>query len=461
MNNQREYILNYEKEIQEIDSKIVDITAQRQLMENELVELQENQRKTDREIGKIERDLEEDNRLSSNFEKELINHKDNQIEFMRKITELKNKITSIRINYENIEKRQEGLEAQAENYRSSLAINATTIEALNMEKEKISKEISEHEYKAKELKKEFLGINKLISDKDNVLKDLTQKNHKAEANYNLLLNLEKNFEGYNRAVKALMSHIEEGKIPEMKGKTYLLGNIIKVPDGLESAIEIALGSAVSDIITHDDGTAKKLINYLKSNSLGRATFLPLNIIEGKKIRLNDEVIKTTGFKGIASDLVQYDNLFQSAVNHVLGRTIICDTMDNALIIAKKISYSYRIVTLLGDVVNPGGSLTGGSQQYKGSNVLGRKRELRDLNEKIGEFKRDIKFISDEINNLKVQQSDLDNTILNEKDLIHSKQIEITKIHGKISAIIEDTEKLKANLKITLQESQSIELKRVS
>lgn len=153
--------------------------------------------------------------------------------------------------------------------------------------------------------------------------------------------------------KALMMNIENNKIPVAKDKTFLLGNIIKVPDHLVDAIEVALGGAVSDIITEDENIAKALIEHLKVNNIGRATFLPLNIIEGKKIKVAEDITKMEGYIGIASELIGYKKNLKFAVNYVLGRTIICNDMDNALKIARRASFTFKIVTLAGDVVNPG------------------------------------------------------------------------------------------------------------
>lgn len=456
--NLRDYIAKYEKEKEEIASKISDISIQRNNLEEEFKKVQAEQFETDSGIKRLEVELEDINTGLNKSEDELTIHKEEQIELLRRITELKNEITSASINNENLNKRQEQLKLSYENQQSSMAINATTAEALEVEKSKVQDEIQEHEDKIKEYKKDIFSINKNISEKEKHYKDITINCNKLEASHSALINLERHYEGYNRSVKTLMLNIEEGKIPGVKNMTYLLGNVIKVPDGMETAVEIALGGAVSDIITEDDIIAKQLINHLKVNNLGRATFLPLNIIDGKKLKLNNDTVKLKGFIGIASEIVQYDSRFSSAVNYVLGRTVICDNMDNALNIAKNASYSFKIVTLSGDVVNPGGSLTGGSHQAKSTNILGRKREIKELSLKIEDVKGEIDLVGEELKALKKEQNELDHSILNERDQIHFKQIEITKIQGKINAILEDTEKLKHSIKITVQDIQAVDAK---
>ena len=458
ISNLKDYISKYEKEMQQISSKISEVIIEKGGLEEEFKSIRGEQLITDGGIKKLEAEIEEINNQITNTEEELLFHKEEQIELLRKITELKNEITTATINQDNLNKRQEQLKGSYENQQNALAINTTTAGALEQEKEKVQHEIECHEETIRDYRKLILNINKDISEKEKHYKDITINYNKLEAGRNALVNLEKHYEGYNRSVKSLMMDIENGKIGGVKDKTYLLGNVIKVPDGMETAIEIALGAAVSDIITEDDIIAKQLINHLKVNNLGRATFLPLNIIDGKKIKLNNEVLKLKGLIGIASDIVKYNDRFTSAVNYVLGRTIICDDMDNALSIARNTSYNFRIVTLSGDVVNPGGSLTGGSQQNRSNNVLGRKREIRDLNTKIEHLQKEITSAGEKLASLKKQQNEVDHSILNEKDQIHSKQIEIAKLQGKINAIVEDTDKLKQNMKLTIQEIQNAETK---
>jgi len=454
----RDYIERYEKEKEEIIEKLKVLNDQRNTLEIQLKEQQLDKNKNDERIKSLELLLEELNKEVNLGEENLNIYNQELIELLRRISEYKNEITSAKINKDNLFKRQDQLKTQYEGFNTSLAINATTVKALEDEQVKLQEEIVKGESRIKEYKRQIASLSKKYTDLEKIYKETSLITNRLEANHNALMNLEKHFEGYNRAAKSLMINIEDNKIPMAKGKTFLLGNIIKVPDHLVEAIEVALGGAVSDIITEDDNIAKTLIEHLKVNNLGRATFLPLNIIEGRKIKVAEDLTKMEGYIGIASDLIGYKEEFESAVNYVLGRTIICNDLDNALKIAKRASFSFKIVTLSGDIVNPGGSLTGGSQQKKSTNILGRKKEIKDLEKKIEEGKEKIKSLSVELESLKSQLKELDNSVLNEKDQIHFNQIDITKVQGRISAILEDSEKLKKNAKVIFQEIQSIEEK---
>ncbi len=227
--------------------------------------------------------------------------------------------------------------------------------------------------------------------------------------------------------------------------------IIKVKKEFETAMEIALGGAISNVITEDENKAKILINYLKKRSLGRATFLPLTTIQGRKAKINN-VTREDGFLGIASELINYDAKFSNIIDYVLGRTLVAKDMDSALKIAKKLNYSFKIVTLEGEVINPGGSLTGGSIKHRaGSSIISRKREIEETKKELEETKNTIEeFIGNILEN-KNKIKTLDEENLNIKDEIYYNNIEITKFTGKLNSIKEDTERLRSSLNISREE----------
>ncbi|MDT8716449.1 chromosome segregation protein SMC [Clostridium sp. 19966] len=456
INNLKEYISKYEADIRELKSSLQEQMLRKDSSEKELEINKQKQIYLNEQIKSLENSIVSVTGESENYEKEIENRKNDQVEIVRGITDLKNAVNASEINYDNIIKRQEQIKSVKEDYFNSLKINTLTLEGLRTEESNLHQKINDAEINIQSKRKELQKLTKLLAEKESIYKKIITDSHVIEANRNALINLEKNFEGYNRAVKILMGDIENSKIPQAKNNTFLLGEVIRVESKFETAMETAIGGAISNIITSEDSIAKVLINYLKANRLGRATFLPLNIIQAKKLQLDKNITSMSGYIGVASDLVKYENLFRAAIEYVLGRTIICDTLDNALNIAKKTSYSYRIVTLTGEVVNSGGSLTGGSAQYKGNNIIGRKREIEELGEKLTKVKEEIKILNDDNNKLKNDISKLDNEILNFKDEIHSNEIEITKLHGKISSIVKETDRLASSIKSSDTEMASLD-----
>lgn len=202
-----------------------------------------------------------------------------------------------------------------------------------------------------------------------------------QAHYQALKNLEDNLEGYNRGVRELLK-AKKNKHAFSQDLCGTVGELIQVKETYETAIEIALGQGIQNIVTLTENGAKEAVQYLKTNKLGRATFLPLDVIQGGKLTLPSAVTQDPGFLGIAVDLISFPEKYRKAMESLLGRIIIVTDMDAATGIARKMGYRARIVTLDGDQVNPGGSLTGGSLQKRGTNLLSRSREIQTLEEEI-------------------------------------------------------------------------------
>lgn len=202
-----------------------------------------------------------------------------------------------------------------------------------------------------------------------------------QAHYQALKNLEENLEGYNRGVRELLK-AKKNKHAFSQDLCGTVGELIQVKETYETAIEIALGQGIQNIVTLTENGAKEAVQYLKINKLGRATFLPLDVIQGGKLTLPLAITQDPGFLGIAVDLISFPEKYRKAMESLLGRIIIVTDMDAATGIARKMGYRARIVTLDGDQVNPGGSLTGGSLQKKGTNLLSRSREIQTLEEEI-------------------------------------------------------------------------------
>lgn len=204
-----------------------------------------------------------------------------------------------------------------------------------------------------------------------------------ESQMNLLRNLEEHYEGYTKSVKSLMTYLK-GASHHLAQKVHLVGEVITPKDGFAQALEVALGSQVNNIITPTDQDAKVLIEVLRARSFGRATFFPLNVIKGSKAKFPE--LRKGKLLGNLLDLVEYDSAFQGIAANLLGRIFVARNMEEALVSAKEMGYSYRIVTLDGDIINAGGSMTGGSIYKKSSGIFSRKKDLEDLITAHGELK---------------------------------------------------------------------------
>ena len=286
-----------------------------------------------------------------------------------------------------------GIKSNIQRYQTMLEQNSFRKASLNQKVLKIKSEEGIYEEEISKCKlhlenvsdeilqytKDITALEKSIKDTRLSLDNLTLKTSKLHEAYHVeksklesLINLAERYEGYGHSIKRVME--QKKSYPGIIG---VVADIIKTKKEYETAIETALGQSIQNIVTEDEQTAKDMIAYLKKNRFGRATFLPLTNITYSKTLHNHSVLKEKGVIGIASQLVEVDSKYHTLIGYLLGRIVVVDNIDNATIIAKKYQYSLRIVTLEGESLTPGGSISGGA--YKNvSNLLGRRREIEAL-----------------------------------------------------------------------------------
>ncbi|MBU5590844.1 chromosome segregation protein SMC [Clostridium sp. MSJ-4] len=444
------------KEIATLQNKLNVFEEEKINNEEKLVENQNNQSKLKEEIVNSEEHIKNLNEEFLELKKEINTLREDAIEILRDISEFKNQRSRIENDIDSLKVKKQQLKDYCDNYKNSLSINNTTSIMLIKEKDKFQYNIKNLEGDIKENKKQLIKLRNEINDLEVKIKEKSRSVTKLEANRNALINLENNYEGYNKSVKTLMSRIKKRELNIDSDKCWVLGDVINVSSDNEVAIEIALGGGISDIITDNENQAKYLIEYLKRNNLGRATFLPLNIIQGKEIALNNDIKSIEGYVGIASEIISFPDKFKNAIDYLLGRTIICKDMDSALKVAKRVNYKYKIVTLQGEVLNTGGALTGGSIYYKNTNIIGRKREIEQLKTDIEEHNIIIEKLNLQLINSKETYKDIDDNCLKLKDEIHYNYLEIAKIEEKILAMNSERERLNKSIATSEEEMALIE-----
>ncbi|EKQ53979.1 MULTISPECIES: chromosome segregation protein SMC [unclassified Clostridium] len=437
-------------ELDDIAVKIEQLNQNKRTLEVELENRIKDQSIKNEDIKKLQEDNSKSAAELKKIEEELKSLREGEFELLRSNSDIKNEITILNKDISLREEKRETLVSSISSLENNIVINLATYKDLSNDIENKKDKIKSLNFKIIEDKKKIGILSANLTKKENELRELNGTLTKLDANRAMLENLEKHYEGYNRSVKSLMESIQREKITAADD-TKVVGEIFSVDKKFEVAIEIALGAAISNVITKDEEIAKVLIGYLKKNNLGRATFLPLNIIRGKRLELDKNITGAKGYIGIASDVISYDEEYNNIMNYILGRTIICSDMDSALNIARIGKYSYKIVTLDGEVVNPGGALTGGSIKGKNSNVLGRKREIEELVQNISEKKEHYDELTKTVQALKEEIKNLDEEILNQRDAVHEKNIELTKKESELKGLQSDTDTLKRNLEITKEE----------
>ena len=305
------------------------------------------------------------------------------------------------------------------------------------------------------LVKENQTLQESINNVKNTLRETNEKINQSASNIQILQNrkklledMQRDFEGYNYSVKKLM---QDSKInSELQQKIVgLVASCMTIPNGFETAIETALGGAVQDIITRNEEDAKYLINYLKKNNFGRATFLP---ISSMKVRLLNETelqtVRRNNTYGVASSIVKYDAELRTIFEALLGRTVVVENIDLAVNLAKQANFSFKIVTLDGDVLNPQGSMTGGSKKANTSNLLMRDNEIESINSQIAKM-------TDSFNEYKNSKATLESQLasLNSRSLALNDRIVVAQIESakqsqnleQLSVYVDELNKERINL----------------
>ncbi|MBP1888538.1 chromosome segregation protein [Clostridium moniliforme] len=438
-----------------INSKNTDLHKEKELLQKQLLNKKEEEKNINEEILKLEEKNKALNLKINNLEYELKTLKNNELELLRGNSNIKNKITEVKSNIKGKEERKDRIDSSLKNIDSNIKINRSSFNGLKLKIESEEKEFEILKEKLYSNKQSLGKLNNIFSKKENEIKAKNISLSKLQANKTILEGLENQYEGYNRSLKNLMESVSKNLTPHTKG-IEVLGEIFEVPKGYETAIETSLGSAISNVITDTENVAKDLIEYLKKNKLGRITFLPLNIINGKRIIIDNRVKEIDGYLGIASEIVKFDSKYTKIMDYSLGRTLICTNMESAFKIAKITNYKNRIVTLEGEVLNAGGALTGGSIKGKASNILSRKREIDDLKKRISIEKEILESLSKELEKLKNERKTIDEKILNYTDKAHEIKIEIVTNKSELSNLENEIKKLNINLNSLQDEKKSLD-----
>ena len=443
----------YLKEIEEQNAKIKELKDEIEQKEAKKDNLKQNKEKFEKELNEKQAELDKLTEKLSSKELEIEGYKHTVEENTDKKYELQSEINAQNINYQNFEKRQVQIKQEMQSTISEL-------DGTRLNKEDIAKQFNEIENKKNKAQKSLNEVSKQREEANQKIKSfesniniLSSEMRIKESRLKFLIETEKEKEGYIKSVKSLLKDCEN--IKELgKGMNGVLANIIEVPDDLQTAIEMCLGASLQNIVTETETDAKRLVEHLRKNNLGRASFLPISSVRGKKL----DKIKgnESGVIGIASDLIKYNKKYEQIILNLLGRTVIVDNMDTAIKVAKQNGYTFRIVTTEGDLINPSGAITGGSVAKKTVNILGRGKEIEKLEKEIKNLKQKIEKLENDKQNYEESIEGILELSANlEKEL---QEIDITYAteKQKVISINENIEKLEKRLNRLKEEQANLE-----
>lgn len=443
-----------EKEIDEVKQRIKELEEESEQKQNKKENLFLNKEKFQKELDDKQKELDELTKKLSDKELKIEEKKQTIEKNVDLKYELSENISNQEVNFENLEKRQKSLKTELSSVISELDLTRTNKQELGKGFYDIQSQKEKSEKILKEKAEEKESCMRKVKEFDEQINRLSYEMRMKDSRLKFLIETEKEKEGYIKSVKALLNDCEKDSTLS-KGMHGVLANLISVQKEYETAVEMCLGQMLQNIVTDTENDAKKLVEHLRTNNLGRASFLPISSIHGKKI---DRVIKNNieGIIGIASDLVKCDKKYEQIVLNLLGRTVVVEDMDAAIALSKMNSYSFRVVTVKGDIINPSGVITGGSVSTKTVNILGRSREIEELEKDVKRINKNIENINNKKDEYSTSITDVIEEVSRLEKSLQDIQVVYATENQKMVAIDDNIKRLETRRDKLKEENEQIE-----
>jgi chromosome segregation protein SMC len=344
-------------------------------------------------------------------------------------------IKSFEQKFEEYEQKQNEYEKNIEKINSMLEEKEDIIRRKYIQISDIENKISKNKEKIEECQQENSKVFNDINESNLVLKDITTKTY-------MLENFENDMQGFSKGIKAIL------KNKNLQGIENVVANVITVKKGYEKAIEQLLFGRLENIIIQKSHQTKQAIDYLKKEQLGRATFLPMDVIKSSNLNYNDKGVK-------AIDVVEYDKKYENIISNLLGKMVIVDDMDTALKISSKYNNGFRLSTKDGEIFNVGGSITGGSTGYS-KDIFTRRSTITENKEKIELLKGKIEQLKKTMQEISNRQDKIKQENIQDELLLEENKNELNDIQKEKASILSRLENININKNQLLEEKQSVQ-----
>lgn len=422
-----------------IEEKTAEIEKKKALLENKRSELEEINKK---ELALDSEYNEKKSRLEKK-ESELEDCNKGIMDIMEKSSNVKEEIAKAEGKLNSINAQKIRIENDITQNKNALAEKQGLLAELKSEEDNIRSLITSQNEAYRSILEERQGLNKKNDSLLKAHRDIITRLNERKSRIHILTELESSYEGYYGGVKAVLKMRDRQN--ELKGICGAVGELISTEKKYELAVETALGGSLQSIITEDEEAAKAAIAYLKRTGSGRATFMPITAVRQGQRALGSEVTSGTGFIGSAMELIKCDGRYAGVLNGLLGRVAVVDNIDNGIALARKIRYSVKIVTLTGEVFNPGGSMTGGSSAKKSAGIISRKGELKKLEQEAAELTKRQEQAGRELEELSQRLEELNNSAEAIRQSCSSENMRLSAVSAKINGEKESAEDLKKRL----------------
>jgi chromosome segregation protein len=443
-------------EIAEIEEKIKELSGEEEQKNDKINYLNERYgeyslklEESESQLKAILDTLDENERYIENLKSSIMEKLDIQSDKRTQINNVKNHIEIIR-------KRQASIDE--EQYKLILEKDRE-----GMKKEDLSEGISKVNELIKNIKEQLDALYEKRKDLGLKLEEekKRQNNVRSEiqiktSRLRMLKEMEKNLEGYNRSVKVVLQACQQS--PDFgRGIHGALAQLITVDKRYETAIEMTLGGALQNIVTTSEQDAKRAIEFLKKNRLGRATFLPISAVKGRYLEesIVNQLKGQEGFIGVASDLISCSPEYKGIILSFLGKVVVVENLDTAIKMARRYGYGFRIVTLEGDILSTTGSMSGGSNTQKESGILGRNREVSELSEGIEKLKSDEETLEKNLSGISSMLSDIVDQIGDNESSLKNNELIKIRDESHLSQVDENIKRILARIDMLKQEKEQL------
>ena len=376
---------------------------QRRLKDEENTRLEESHRKL---LGSIDE-------ASGNLDKT----RQEQIRLLNDHSQINAQAQRFDVMLDQIRIRRSELSSQVLRLRSEEAAQGAELERLGRQQKAVDQEIEAMNVRNQQANDQLTVSQDHLTGLNQQIEQEQENYHREASRLETLRNIAERYDGYGNSIRRVMEKREQEK-----GILGVVADLIRTEKTYEMAIETALGGSIQNIVTEDEETAKRMIEYLKQNRYGRATFLPLTAVRGASRFQQTEVLNEPGVIGMADTLVEADRKYAGLVRNLLGKCVVVDSIDHAIEVARKFRYSLRLVTLEGELLAPGGSMTGGAFRNS-SNLLGRRREIEELTLKVSKKQKELEDLRAAIDTCRLQRNNLRDEIRTLGDALHEKFLE--------------------------------------
>ncbi|MCR4434409.1 MAG: chromosome segregation protein SMC [Clostridiales bacterium] len=456
ISNLSQNISRIENEILEIQRKVDGMVKEEEAKVKKAEYLKKQY--DDYSVKLIEQEKQMENILSTLDENErhIENLKAGIMDKLDVLSDKKTQINNIKVHIENLRKRQKNVEREA--YQAALDKDKQ-----GMKQEDLVESLRKTRERIHRSESKISGLNKQKEDFDARLADLSKKqnNLKSDLQFKrsrlkILQDMERNLEGYNKSVRSILQSCHSSA-ELAKGIHGAVAQIIKVEKKFETAIEMTLGSALQNIVTTSEEDAKRAVDFLKLNKLGRATFLPISSVKGKYFDAAtlEELKKQEGFCGVASDLVSCSQEYRGIVLSLLGRVAVVNDLDAGIRISRKFGYSFRITTLEGDIISTVGSIAGGSSDSRGTGILSRNREILELESFVERLENEEKKSQQDIQEAMSSLNEIVKEIALEEEALKADTLVLVRDESQLAQVEESISRAEARMEMLKQEKEQL------